>query len=107
MVRQVEPLDVRTPSAAVAAPVATAEQPRQPKAANQKELNRVSERLNQAAEVFDVQARFSVHKATGEIMIKIVNTRTGRVLREIPPERMLDIAASMEKLLGLVVDERA
>ncbi|MHB9143839.1 MAG: flagellar protein FlaG [Symbiobacteriia bacterium] len=71
------------------------------------ELQAAASKLNRAAAAFDVQARFSVHKATGQILVKIVNTRTGQVLREIPPERMLDLASSMEHMLGLVVDAKA
>lgn len=71
------------------------------------DLDGVAEKLNSAANAFDVQARFSVHKTTGQIMVKIINTRTGRVLREIPPERLVALADSMERMLGLVVDEKA
>lgn len=71
------------------------------------DVQKAAERLNQAASAFDIQAHFSVHRATHEIMVKIVNTRTGQVLREIPPEKVLDLAASMEQMLGLFVDERA
>lgn len=71
------------------------------------DMQRVAENLSKTAQIFNVQAKFSVHKATKEIMVKIVDTRTGQVLREIPPEKMLDLAAAMRELLGLVVDKKA
>ena len=71
------------------------------------DLHEAAAKLNRAAAAFDVQARFSVHKATGQILVKIIDTRTGQVLREIPPEKMLNLAYSMEHMLGLVMDEKA
>lgn len=70
------------------------------------DLDSVANKLNGAASALDVQAHFSVHKSTGRIMVKIINTRTGQVLREIPPEKLVDLASSMERMLGLVVDEK-
>lgn len=71
------------------------------------DVQRVAEKLSRTAQIFNVQAKFSVHKATKEIMVKIVDTETGQVLREIPPEKMLDLAAAMRELLGLIVDKKA
>jgi len=50
---------------------------------------------------------FAVHEETGKIYVKIVDKSTGEVIKTIPPEEFLRIAAkfmNMRRTLGLVVD---
>lgn len=49
----------------------------------------------------------SVHEKTGDIMIKVYDTETNEVIREIPPEKIKDMVANMLERAGLLVDERA
>lgn len=49
----------------------------------------------------------SVHEKTHAIMIKIFDKQSGDLIREIPPEKLLDVAANMMELSGLIVDEKA
>lgn len=39
-------------------------------------------------------------------MVKVVNTETDEVIREIPPEKILDMVAKMWELAGIMVDEK-
>lgn len=48
----------------------------------------------------------SVHEKTKTIMIKVLDSDTGDVIREIPPEKSLDFIARIWELAGLVVDEK-
>ncbi|WP_240636559.1 flagellar protein FlaG [Paenibacillus silvae] len=49
----------------------------------------------------------SVHEETKAIMIKIKNKATGELIREIPKEKLLDVAASLMELSGLIIDRKA
>ena len=49
----------------------------------------------------------SVHKATGTIMIKVISEKDGKVIREIPPEELLNCAAKMEQFEGIIFDKNA
>ena len=53
-----------------------------------------------------VNLKFSIHKETKEIVVKVINTETKEVLREIPSEKILDLVAKMWERAGLFVDER-
>lgn len=69
----------------------------------------VSEAIDKANKVISSSNRrfeYSVHKRTHEIMIKVINSETDEVVREIPPEKILDLIANLMQLAGLVVDER-
>ncbi|NQX47198.1 flagellar protein FlaG [Paenibacillus tritici] len=48
----------------------------------------------------------SMHKQTNTIMVKILNKETGELIREIPPEKTLDLVANMMQIAGIIIDER-
>lgn len=54
----------------------------------------------------NTRAEFSVHPKTKDIMIKIIDTETNEILKEFPPEKILDMIAKIWELAGLFVDER-
>jgi len=66
--------------------------------------------LNRTMEIFDKRLRFEVHDETERIMVKILEKQTDNmtdeVIREIPPERVLDMLARIEEMIGLLIDER-
>ncbi|HEY8342276.1 MAG TPA: flagellar protein FlaG [Calditerricola sp.] len=49
---------------------------------------------------------FSIHKETKEIIIRIVDSETQEVLKEIPPEKLLDLVAKLWEMAGLLIDEK-
>lgn len=69
-------------------------------------LEELLHKLNITLNAMDIQARFSVHEETGDIMVRIINVETGKVIREIPPEKLLEMAAKLKEMVGLAVDEK-
>lgn len=47
---------------------------------------------------------FSIHEKTKQIMVKIIDKDTKEVVREVPPEKILDMVATMCEMAGLFVD---
>lgn len=52
------------------------------------------------------EALFGIHEETNRVTIKIVNKDTKEVLKEIPPEKTLDMLAKAWELAGLMIDEK-
>ncbi|RPK25832.1 flagellar protein FlaG [Paenibacillus xylanexedens] len=48
----------------------------------------------------------SIHEKTHDIMVKVLNKETGELLREIPPEKTLDLVAKMMEIAGILIDEK-
>ena len=48
----------------------------------------------------------SVHEKTHQILVKVLNKETGELIREIPPEKTLDLVAKMMEIAGILVDEK-
>ena len=49
---------------------------------------------------------YTYHDRSGEYFVKIIDDQTKEVIREIPPQKLLDIYASMKEIAGLLFDER-
>lgn len=50
------------------------------------------------------QLSFKVHEGTGRTLVQIVDKGTDEVIREIPPEKMLDVIAGIWQWAGIAVD---
>lgn len=64
------------------------------------------ERANKALTGATTNLQFSIHEKTKEIMVKVINSETQEVIREIPPEKTLDMVAKMMEMTGLFVDKK-
>lgn len=52
------------------------------------------------------EAVFGIHEDTKRVTIKIVNKDTKEVIKELPPEKTLDMIAKVWEMAGILVDER-
>jgi flagellar protein FlaG len=55
----------------------------------------------------NVNFQFSVHKATGRTIVKITDQDSGKLIREIPPEQVLDLAAKIDEMVGILFNKKA
>lgn len=52
------------------------------------------------------RCEYSYHKETNRVSIKVIDRDTDEVVREIPPEKSLDMLQKMWELAGMLVDEK-
>ena len=64
------------------------------------------ERANKALQGVDKRFEFSIHEDTHQIMVKVVNNENNEIIREIPPEKILDLISKIWELAGIFVDEK-
>lgn len=64
------------------------------------------ERANRAISGYNRRFEYSVHEKTNDIIVKVIDNDTNEVIREIPPEKILDLIAGLMEIAGLIVDER-
>ena len=48
-----------------------------------------------------------MHDKLNVVMVKVIDTSTDEVIREIPPKKLLDMVANMLDVAGLLMDDRA
>jgi flagellar protein FlaG len=54
----------------------------------------------------NVDLQFSVHQASGQMMVVVKEESTGKVIREIPPKEVLNLAAKLDELAGMLLDKK-
>jgi flagellar protein FlaG len=64
------------------------------------------EKAQKAIEGGNTTLEYSVHKETKSIMVKVLDKDTGKVIREIPPEKILDMVAKFCEMAGIYVDKK-
>ena len=62
--------------------------------------------VKQASPMHHTQLSFKYHEDTNRISITVTDSDTDEVIREIPPEKPLDMLAKAWEMAGLLVDER-
>lgn len=80
---------------------------KKPEEFNKGQAEQAIEKLNKTMETYNTELRFKLHEKSGEYIVKIINPKDQSVIREIPPERVLNMVAYFKKVLGLVVDKFA
>ena len=73
-----------------------------------------SEQLNQAVkQIQDVikqtanSLQFSIDEDIGVTVVKVIDTESKKIIRQIPSEEVMDIAKALDKLQGLLVKQQA
>lgn len=70
------------------------------------QVNQKIEKVLQAIQGPETTIERSVHEGTNHIVYKLKDKVSGEVIKEIPEEKLLDIAHKIMELAGLVIDER-
>ncbi len=64
------------------------------------------QKANKAISGGNRRFEFSIHEKTNEIVVKVFDSQTNELIREIPNEKVLDMVAKMCEMAGILVDER-
>ena len=68
------------------------------------QIKKAVEQMNKS--MFNSEAIFGIHEGTNRVTIKIVDKDTKEVIKELPPEKTLDMIAKVWEMAGILVDER-
>ena len=72
--------------------------------ASNEQVRKAVEQLNK--NMANSEAVFGIHEGTNRVTIKIVDKSTKEVIRELPPEKTLDMIARVWDMAGILVDEK-
>ena len=62
--------------------------------------------LNSALEKVDGDYSVSVDNETGMVVVRITNTETGELVKQVPAQQLLDVSMNVEKIIGLLVNDQ-
>jgi len=75
--------------------------------AQQQALQQALEELNQQAAQSKISVGFNLDHASGLQYVQVTNSHTGDVVMQFPTNKMLDVAASIEQLKGMLYNKKA
>lgn len=73
-------------------------------------LEQVEQAMDEVRKAISPVARdllFSIDEDTGRTIVKVVDASTDEVIRQIPSEEIISIAKALDKLQGLLVEQKA
>ena len=94
------------PAAAARAP-ATQQAPPERSAPDSAQLQEAISRAQDVVRQFASNLLFSLDKDTGKTIIKIVDSQTNEVIRQIPSEELLAISRNLDRIEGLLLSQQA
>jgi flagellar protein FlaG len=71
-----------------------------------KVLIKAIDRANKAITGSQKKFEYSVHQPTGDIVVKVLDADTNQVIRELPPEKYLDLIDKLQEICGVIIDEK-
>ncbi|UUV25153.1 MULTISPECIES: flagellar protein FlaG [Lysinibacillus] len=71
-----------------------------------KVLQQAISTMNDMLETNHSASKFMFHEGLERYYVTIVDRDTEEVIKEIPPKRLLDAFYEMQKMLGIIVDEK-
>ncbi|HPZ16891.1 MAG TPA: flagellar protein FlaG [Fervidobacterium sp.] len=84
----------------------TVSQSRDEKDILNEQVDILKENLDKLRKIFRGQAEFRIDRDVNKVVIKIKDSDTGEIIRQIPPELVVKISKSIQELLGVLMDER-
>jgi flagellar protein FlaG len=73
---------------------------------SKKKIEEVANKLNEFLEIQNRSLKFILHEGLDQYYVQVINSDTKEVIREIPPRKLLDAFYTMQKFLGMIVDEK-
>lgn len=99
------PAQGKQPSSAIAQNVQGEEAPRQ--TPGKEELANMTKAVNDFVKPFNNALQFNIDDSTGQTVIKVIDTDTKEVIKQIPSEDMLALAKALDQIKGLLVKQKA
>lgn len=62
--------------------------------------------MNEMLEINNSTSKFLYHEGLERYYVTVVDRETEEVVKEIPPKKLLDAYYEMQKMLGMIVDEK-
>lgn len=72
--------------------------------ASEEQIKKAVDAINK--KMTNSEAIFGIHEQTNRITIKLVDKETKETIKELPPEKTLDMIAKVWEIAGLLVDEK-
>ena len=72
----------------------------------QAQYEKLLEQLFNTVAPYDRQIKYSINHKLGEVVVKVIDTKTDKVIKEIPPADIQKLQAKIREAVGILIDEK-
>ncbi|HLS09727.1 flagellar protein FlaG [Lentibacillus sp.] len=76
------------------------------KSVNSDQADNIVSQINELMKPIRTNLKFELHEKLDDYYVKVIDRETKEVIKEIPPEKMLDMYAAMAEFMGFLTDEK-
>jgi flagellar protein FlaG len=70
------------------------------------ELSKTAAELEKITLAFSKKLKFVVDQKTQDVIVKVIDPETDKVIKELPPEELQRLHARIKEMIGLLFDEK-
>jgi flagellar protein FlaG len=78
-----------------------------PQKPGKEELSTMTKAVNDFVKPLNSTLQFNIDDSTGQTVVKVIDTDTKEVIKQIPSEDMLALAKALDQIKGLLVKQKA
>jgi|GEM_PF-1022589 len=70
------------------------------------ETQQLTKQLNEFFRKINASLEFEIHEKTDRLIVKFVDKKENKVIKEFPPRELLDTLAAIQEYVGILLDKR-
>lgn len=70
------------------------------------DVDQLKDSLNKFMEKFDTDLQFELHEGTHRMIVRFVDQKNQRVIKEFPAHELLDTLAAIQEVVGILLDKK-
>jgi flagellar protein FlaG len=74
---------------------------------NAEDLRQVVLAINRAAKSLNNSVQLSLDASTGKAIVRVIDTETGELVRQIPSEEVLELRRALDRIAGMLIHRTA
>jgi flagellar protein FlaG len=75
------------------------------KSISKNDIKSLVEKLNSSISTLNDSVKFSYSEDAKALVVKVVDSKTGQVIRQIPPEELIKLEASLSQSIGIIFNK--
>ena len=70
------------------------------------ELKHVIKKINENVSILNKDVKFVYDDAIKSLVVKVIDAKTGKVIREIPPKEVINLQKKLSEVVGIIFDSK-
>jgi len=70
------------------------------------ELKNTINKINENVGILNKDVKFVYNDTIKSLVVKVVNAKTGKVIREIPPKEVINLQKKLSEVVGIIFDSK-